>query len=101
MSRTFKENINEAIEHEKISLDVFKLAVERGERVDLGTNQADVAVMYVEDEPYYETVYYAGKDSNKYYITSVLVGSDGATEEATTKYYDFFDELLNGIQAID
>ena len=99
--RTFKENYTESFVDDHISEDVFKLAIERGEKVDLGQNQADADVVYVEDEPYSETVYYAGKDNSGYYINSVLIGVDGAQVEDKHKVYDSYEDLLNGIQAID
>ena len=99
--RTFKENYTEALVNDAISEDVFKLAIERGEKVDLGENQADADVVYVENEPYSHTVYYTGKDNSGYYIKSVLVGANENQVEGETKNYESYEDLLNGIQAID
>lgn len=101
VSRTFKESCKESLSTEAIPFEAFKLAIERGEEVDLGINQADVDKMFVNDDVYSDTVYITGKDNNGYYIATALEGNSGEVEEGDTKYYDSFDELVNAIQAVD
>lgn len=87
--------------NESLSLDVLKLALERGEKVDIGNSQANVFNADIEANVYAKTSYVAYKDTNKYFIEEILIDTDNDLTEGKLHEYDSFSELINGIQAID
>lgn len=84
-----------------ISVDTFRLAIERGEKVDVGTSAADVLSTRTMGATYYSTSYIAYKDNEKYCLESVLIDYDGKIIESNLKTFDSMDELINALLAVD
>ena len=107
---TVKENLTESMA--PIPLEAFKLALDRGEEVDLGYGDGyggdgDYWVSFDDHAPYSDTGYTAYYHDGKYVLRADDYSADGDSKSNDSfgdygeKTYDTIEELLAAIKSLD